>query len=90
MQCNTVQCSTLPWKSNYSFISKYSDFQDLDLDLLVEATNAPGLSDFNKAERRMFHLSKQMTGVVLPHDTFGSHLRNGKTVDEELEKKNCW
>ena len=36
----------------------------------------------------MFHLRKQMTGVVLPHDTFGSHLRNGKTVDEELEKKN--
>ena len=56
--------------------------------MLVEATNAPGLSAFNKAERRMFHLSKQMTGVVLPHDTFGSHLRNGKTVDEELEKKN--
>ena len=62
--------------------------QDLQLDLLMEATNAPGLSAFNKAERRMYHLSKQMTGVVLPHDTYGSHLNNGKTFDIELEKKN--
>ena len=26
-----------------------------------------------------------MTGLVLPHDSFGSHLHNGKTVDEALE-----
>ena len=62
--------------------------QDLNLDLLAETTNAPGLSAFNKAERRMYHLSKQMSGVILPHDTYGSHLQNGKTVDEELEKEN--
>ena len=36
----------------------------------------------------MYHLSKELTGIVLPHDTFGTHLRNGKTIDEELEKKN--
>ena len=54
----------------------------------MEMTNAPGLSAFNKVERRMYHLSKQLTGVILPHDTFGSHLLNGKTVDSELEKKN--
>ena len=29
-----------------------------------------------------------MTGVVLPHNTYGSNLNNGKTVDIELEKKN--
>jgi hypothetical protein len=29
-----------------------------------------------------------MTGIVLPHDTYGSHLVNGQTVDTELEKKN--
>ena len=29
-----------------------------------------------------------MTGIVLPHDTYGSHLVNGKTVDPELELKN--
>lgn len=29
-----------------------------------------------------------MTGVVLPHDTFGSHLHNGQTTDLELEIRN--
>ena len=29
-----------------------------------------------------------MVGLVLPADTFGSHLHNGETIDEELEKKN--
>ena len=29
-----------------------------------------------------------MTGIILPHDTYGSHLVNRKTVDAELEKKN--
>ena len=54
----------------------------------MEMTNAPGLSAFNKVERRMYHFSKELTGIVLPHDTFGSHLKNGKTVDEDLERKN--
>lgn len=37
----------------------------------------------------MYHLSKELTGVVLPHDTYGSHLDSGgKTIDEELEVKN--
>ena len=37
----------------------------------------------------MFHLSKELTGVLLPHDTYGSHLDNGgKTVDTDLEIKN--
>jgi len=52
-------------------------------------TNAPGLSAFNKVERKMYHLSKELTGVLLQHDTYGSHLDNaGKTIDEELEKRN--
>ena len=29
-----------------------------------------------------------MTGVVLPHDTFGSHIHNGQTTDVDLEKRN--
>ena len=36
----------------------------------------------------MLFLSKELGGVVLPHETFGSHLVNGMTVDEELELKN--
>ena len=59
-----------------------------NLDCLIELTQAPGHSAFNRAERRMFHLSKEMSGLVLPHDTFGSHLQNGKTIDEDLEGNN--
>lgn len=37
----------------------------------------------------MAPLSRELTGVILPHDNFGSHLDNqGRTVDAELEKKN--
>ena len=37
----------------------------------------------------MYHLSKEMTALVLPYETFGSHLnKSGETVDEDLEKKN--
>ena len=61
---------------------------DFNLDCYIEVTNAPGLSAYNRAERRMYHLSKQLTGVVLPYDTFGSHIVNGKTVDDSLELKN--
>lgn len=60
-----------------------------NLDALFIATNAPGRSAFNPVERRMAPLSRQFSGVILPHDHFGFHLdANGKTVDIELEKKN--
>ena len=37
----------------------------------------------------MYHLSKELTGVLLEHDTYGSHLDNaGKTIDEDLERRN--
>ena len=58
-------------------------------DAVIEVTNAPGLSAFNRVERRMHPLSLAMAGVILPHDTFGSHLDSqGKTVDFDLEKEN--
>lgn len=64
-------------------------FKDFDLDCLIEVTNAPGLSAYNRAERRMYHLSKELTGVVLPYDQYGSHLdASGKTIDSDLEIKN--
>lgn len=53
------------------------------------ATNAPGRSAFNRVERRMAPLSKHLTGVVLPYDTYGTHLdARGKTFDVDLELKN--
>ena len=37
----------------------------------------------------MYHLSKEMTALVLPYETFGRHLNSsGETIDEALEKKN--
>ena len=37
----------------------------------------------------MSNLSKELSGVILPHDHFGPHLdHNNKTIDEELELPN--
>ena len=68
-------------------------FLSQDLDAFFLATNAPGRSAFNRVERRMVKFSKELSGVVLPHDNFGSHLNaKGETIDKELEKKFrvCW
>ncbi|KAL5491710.1 hypothetical protein EMCRGX_G017057, partial [Ephydatia muelleri] len=51
--------------------------------------NSLGRSAYNRVERRMAPLSKELAGVVLPHDSYGSHLdAQGRTIDKELEKKN--
>ena len=64
-------------------------FKTHNLDSLIHGTNAPGLSAYNPCERRMAPLSRDLVGVILPHDTYGSHLNSqGKTVDNELEKQN--
>lgn len=64
-------------------------FKQFDLDALFIVTNAPGRSAYNRVERRMAPLSKQLSGVVLRHDTHGSHLdERGRTIDEELELEN--
>lgn len=64
-------------------------FKDFDLDGLFVVTNAPGRSAYNRVERRMAPLSRQLSMVVLPHDQFGNHLdKDGKTVDEALEREN--
>ena len=37
----------------------------------------------------MAPFSKDMCGLILPHDSFGSHLNSkGRTVDDELELQN--
>ena len=64
-------------------------FKDHNLDALFVATNAPGHSAYNRVERRMAPLSRELAGVVLPHDGFGTHLGSqGCCIDSELEKKN--
>lgn len=60
-----------------------------NLDALFIATNAPGRSAFNRIERRMAPLSHELSGVILPHDHFGSHLDSQRrTIDDALELKN--
>ena len=64
-------------------------FLDYNLDAFYLATNAPGRSAYNRVERRMAPLSRQLSGLVLPYDHYGSHLDSKKkTSDIELEKKN--
>ena len=64
-------------------------FQKHQLDGVFVFANAPGLSAYNKVERRMAPLSKTLSGIILPADTYGSHLdSSNKTVDDELEYKN--
>ena len=64
-------------------------FVENGLDAFFLATNAPGRSVFNRVERRLVKLSKELSGVILEHDKFGNHLdAKGVTVDEDLELKN--
>ena len=63
-------------------------FKENDIDFVVAVCNPAGLSAYHFIERRMSPLSKQLAGIVLPHDSLGTHLDgNGKTMDyiKELE-----
>ncbi|KAL4721037.1 hypothetical protein ACJJTC_012456 [Scirpophaga incertulas] len=46
-------------------------------------------SAFNRVERRMAPLSRELSGLILPHDSYGTHLdEQGRTKDHDLEKMN--
>lgn len=65
------------------------NFKRCNFDALFVSTHAPGQSASNPVERRIAQLSRDLCGVILPHDTYGSHLdKSGKTINSELEKKN--
>lgn len=64
-------------------------FLRYNLDYYNATTNAPGRSSFIPVERRMASLSRQMSGLILPYDHFGSHLDSSRrTIDDELERRN--
>lgn len=66
-----------------------SHFLRHNLDALFIASNAPGRSAFNRVERRMAPLSKELAGLILPHEQYGSHLDGqGKTINLKLEEEN--
>ena len=65
------------------------NFKELDFDVMLVSTLAGGMSAYNNVERRMAPLSKALAGVLLLHDTCGTHLNSSrKTVDVDLEKRN--
>lgn len=69
--------------------SAISHFKEWNLDAMFIATNAPGRSAYNRVERRMAPLSRDLSGLILDHAHFGTHLdEKGMTVDAELEQKN--
>ncbi len=50
------------------------NFLKHDLDAMFIVTNATGRSALNRAERRMAPLSRELSGLILPHDRYGTHL----------------
>ena len=64
-------------------------FVENGLDMFFLAANALGRSTFNRVGRRMVKHSKELSGVILEHDKFGSHLdAKGVAVDKDLQLKN--
>ena len=64
-------------------------FKKYNLDALLISTYAQGLSTYNQVKRRMTALSKALSGISLPHETFGTHSdMSRKTIDSNLEKCN--
>ena len=64
-------------------------FKIYNLDALLISIHAPGMSVYNQVERRMAPLSKALSVLLLPHETFGTHLDSSrKTTDVNLEKRN--
>ncbi|ESO03931.1 hypothetical protein HELRODRAFT_172961 [Helobdella robusta] len=67
----------------------YHAFRKNDLDAIFIACHAPGHSAYNAVERRMAPLLRELFGLILPHDHFGSHLDASlKTTNAELEMAN--
>ncbi len=73
-------------KTLYLSIKKFKTY---NLDAFILITQAPGQTAFNVGERRLALLSQDLSGLVLPHNYFGTHLNiSGLTVDADLEKMN--
>lgn len=63
-------------------------FKNNNLDALFIATHAPHQSASNPVKQRVAPLSRDLCGVILPHDTYGLHLDgSGRTIDLDLELK---
>ncbi|GBN48315.1 hypothetical protein AVEN_29732-1 [Araneus ventricosus] len=64
-------------------------FRQNTLGALFIAANAPWRSACNRVERKIPSLSKELSGLILPHEQYGSHLdAQGNTINRKLEEKN--
>ena len=59
-----------------------------DLDFLMVTQSPPGESYQNQVEQIMPLLSFPLSGLILRHDKFGTHLKNRKIIDEVLFEEN--
>ncbi|CAF0952093.1 unnamed protein product [Adineta ricciae] len=88
MGVDHLECNDYTRRSS-TLISAINKFKKYNLDAFFIISEAPGQAAFNVVERRLACLSKDLTGLVLPHDYFGTHLNvSGVTIDAELEKIN--
>jgi len=63
-------------------------FVQHDLDALFIAANVLASSAFNRVERKMASFSRELSGLILQHDHYGSHYdKIGNTVDLQLGKR---
>ena len=77
--------------SRYKKVIKFGihQFIQQDLDLMVSHQMLMAEAHFNKLERKIARLSRELSGLILPHDDYGSHLdERAKTMGTELEEKN--
>jgi hypothetical protein len=66
-----------------------NQFIQHDMDALFIMTNAPHHSAYNPVERCMAPLSHDVSGLILKHDFYGSHLdAKAETIDRDLELRN--
>ena len=74
-------------KNQQSLASWTKFFFKYNLDALLVFTHALRSNACNPVERRMAPLSKDTAGLILPFDTYGTHLNaTNETTDVDLEK----
>lgn len=69
--------------------STFRYFFSHNLDAFFFASIAPGRSAYNRVECKMALVSRELSGLILLHDHFESHLNPaGKAIEDELEIQN--
>lgn len=64
-------------------------FSTYDLDAFFLVTNAPECREFNRVERTMARLSKELGDTLPEHKHFGAYLDDkGSRIDPQLKLKN--